>query len=79
MAKLPVLDLIALIIVIIGGLNWGLVGMAHFDLVAWLSGAGPFGVQNALGSGVYALVGLAPLYQVVSLRMIRGRPGVRTA
>ena len=73
------LDVIAAVLLVIGGLNWGLVGMAHFDLVAWLSGAGPFGVQNALGSGVYALVGLAPLYQVVSLRMIRGRPGVRTA
>ena len=73
------LDVIAAVLLVIGGLNWGLVGMAHFDLVAWLSGAGTFGAQNAFGSAIYALVGLAALYQGVSLRLIQRRWGVRSA
>ncbi len=51
-------DRIALILVIVGAINWGLVGFAQFDLVAAL-----FGGQAAIVSRiVYALVGLAGLY-----------------
>ncbi len=73
------LDVIAAVLLVIGGLNWGLVGIARFDLVAWLSGAGPFGAQNAPGSAIYVAVGLAALYQAVSLPAIQRRWGVRTA
>ena len=57
------MDTLALIISIIGCLNWGLIGLFRFDLVAWL-----FGGQTALGSRiVYALVGLAGLWCVTLL------------
>ena len=54
------LDKIALILVIIGALNWGLVGIFSFDLVAFL-----FGGQGALISRiVYTLVGLAGIWSI---------------
>ncbi len=51
------IDVIAAVLLVVGGLNWGLVGIAGLDLVAWLSGAGSFGAQNALGTSVYVAVG----------------------
>ncbi len=52
------MDTIALLLSIIGSLNWGLVGLFRFDLVAWL-----FGGQTAIISRVvYTLVGLAGLW-----------------
>lgn len=57
------LDRIALILVIIGALNWGLIGLFQFDLVANL-----FGGQDALLSRIiYSLVGLAGLYSITLL------------
>lgn len=58
MAKNP-LDWIALILVIVGGLNWGLVGLMNLDLVAAI-----FGEGSALSRIVYILVGLAALYTI---------------
>ena len=52
------MDTIALLLSIIGCVNWGLIGIAQFDLVAWL-----FGGQGSLFSRiVYTLVGLAGLW-----------------
>ena len=52
------LDKIALALVVIGGINWGSIGLFRFDIVAWL-----FGGQTALLSRiVYALVGLAAIW-----------------
>ncbi len=57
------LNLVTLALVIIGGINWGLVGFAQFDLVATI-----FGGQDALlARVVYALVGLSALWQIVPL------------
>jgi uncharacterized membrane protein YuzA (DUF378 family) len=53
------LDWIALILAIIGGLNWGLVGAFNFDLVAAIFGAG-----SMIARLVYILVGLAALYLI---------------
>lgn len=53
------LDWIALILVIVGGLNWGLVGLFHFDLVEFLLGSVPF-----IQSVVYTLVGVAAGYMI---------------
>ena len=61
------LDMVAVILLVVGGLNWGLVGLANFDLVATLTGAGGFGAKNAIGALVYALVGVAAVYQLLSL------------
>lgn len=59
MSKLNGLDWVAVILVIVGGLNWGLVGLFKFDLVATL-----FGDMSALSRVVYALVGLSALYML---------------
>ena len=51
---------IALVLVIVGALNWLLVGLFSFDLVAAITGTS-FGAKNALSSIVYVLVGLSGL------------------
>ena len=56
------LNLITLILLIVGGLNWGLVGAFEFDLVAAL-----FGEGSALSRLVYILVGLSALWQIMPL------------
>jgi uncharacterized membrane protein YuzA (DUF378 family) len=55
--NLSILDWIALILLIVGGLNWGLVGIFKFDLVATI-----FGQMSALSRIVYTLVGLSAIY-----------------
>ena len=62
------LNLITLILVIVGGLNWGLVGMFDFDLVAAL-----FGDGSALSRIVYVLVGLSAIWQLVPLSSAFGK------
>ncbi|MCB9802907.1 DUF378 domain-containing protein [Candidatus Nomurabacteria bacterium] len=57
MNKLSALDWVALVLVIVGGLNWGLVGFFKFDLVATI-----FGDMSMLSRIVYDLVGLSGLY-----------------
>ena len=66
------LDILAAVLVVIGGLNWGLVAIAEFDLVATLAGL-TFGETNVLTRVVYGLVGLAALYQVAQQSAIRQR------
>lgn len=56
------LHIITLVLVIVGGINWGLVGLFDFDLVAALFGAG-----STLSRIVYALVGVSALWQIVPL------------
>ena len=53
------LNLITLVLLIVGGLNWGLVGLLGFDLVAAL-----FGEMSLLSRIVYALVGVSALVQL---------------
>jgi uncharacterized protein len=66
------LDVLAAILVVVGALNWGLVAVARFDLVATIFGM-KFGEVSALSAIVYGLVGLAGLYQAVSFRAIQNR------
>jgi hypothetical protein len=66
------LDILAAILVIVGGLNWGLVAVAEFDLVATLVGL-EFGETNAVSRIVYGLVGLAAVYQIAQQAAIRRR------
>ena len=62
------MDTIALILSIVGSLNWGLVGIFQFDLVAWL-----FGGQGSVVSRlIYTLVGLAGLW-CITLLFRKGR------
>lgn len=53
------LDWIAMVLLIVGGLNWGLVGLFQYDLVAAL-----FGSNMPFTRVVYALVGLSALYSI---------------
>ncbi len=54
-------DIVALVLVVIGALNWGLVALAEFDLVAEIVGL-DFGETNTLSRIVYGLVGLSGLW-----------------
>jgi uncharacterized membrane protein YuzA (DUF378 family) len=61
------LDVLATVLIVVGALNWGLVGLARFDLVAALFGM-QFGETSPLTAIVYGLVGLAGLYQAVAFK-----------
>ena len=65
-------DIIAAVLVVVGALNWGLVAVARFDLVAALFGM-RFGEVSALSAVVYGLVGLAGLYQALFWKRVQGR------
>ena len=62
------IDVLAAVLLVIGGLNWGLVGAAGIDVVSTL-----FGVMSTLARTVYVLVGLAALYQAVQWQGIQRR------
>jgi uncharacterized membrane protein YuzA (DUF378 family) len=66
------IDVLAAVLLIVGGLNWGLVAIAKFDLVAALVGL-EFGETNAASRIVYGLVGLAAVYGIGSLLASRRR------
>jgi uncharacterized membrane protein YuzA (DUF378 family) len=62
--KLKVLDIVAVVLVIIGGLNWGLIAFSpSYDLIQLLLGAWPF-----LAQLVYLLVGVAAVYLAIVMR-----------
>jgi uncharacterized membrane protein YuzA (DUF378 family) len=62
------LDVLFAVLLVVGGLNWGLVGFFGFDLVAAI-----FGPMSALSRIVYVLVGLAAVYQALSWKSIQRR------
>ena len=76
------LDIAAAALLIVGGLNWGLVAIAEFDLVAALVGL-EFGETNAVSRAIYGLVGAAAVYELAQQHAIRRRwsrdPRVSTA
>lgn len=65
-------DILAAVLLVVGGLNWGLVALAEFDLVAAIVGLS-FGETNAASRVIYGLVGLAAVYQIVQQGAIRRR------
>ncbi|MDM5181564.1 DUF378 domain-containing protein [Massilia sp. DJPM01] len=62
------LDWAAMVLMIVGGINWGLVGAFEFDLVATL-----FGDRTSWSRLVYALVGIASLYAIYLLSKMAAR------
>jgi uncharacterized protein len=68
------LPILAGALVVIGGLNWGLVALAEFDLVAWVVGL-DFGETNAVSRIVYGLVGISAAYLAVTAGMRRSPAG----
>ncbi len=67
-------DVVVAVLLIVGGLNWGLVGLSNFDLVATLLGEG-----TTLAKIVYILVGLSAVYQAAGFKAIQRRWGMATA
>jgi uncharacterized membrane protein YuzA (DUF378 family) len=63
------MDVIAAVLLVVGGLNWGLWGAFEFDLVAAIFG----GNTAVLSKIIYGVVGLAALYQAVGLKAIQKR------
>jgi len=63
--KINLLDKIALVLLVIGGFNWGLVGWLNYNLVDSL-----FGTGSVISRVVYAIVGLASLYCIYSAIMM---------
>lgn len=53
-----IIDRVALILTIIGALNWGSIGLFQFDLVAWISG----GMDTLMARIIYSIVGLAGVW-----------------
>ena len=70
------IDIVSAALLIIGGLNWGLVAVANFDLVAAIFGLN-FGQTNVATRIVYGLVGLAAVYQLTQVRALPARWGAR--
>jgi uncharacterized protein len=64
------LNATAAILTIVGGLNWGLVGLFKFDLVAAVFGGMQFGEVNIGSRIIYTLVGLSALYLATQLRTL---------
>ncbi|MEN6386663.1 MAG: DUF378 domain-containing protein [Phycisphaerales bacterium] len=64
------IDVVVWILLIIGGLNWGLVGLFNFNLVAAI-----FGEMSTLSRIVYVLVGFAALYDLFAIKAITRRWG----
>ena len=63
------LDVVAAVLLVVGGLNWGLVGLFQFDLVAAIFG----GQAAVLSRVVYTLVGACAVYQALTWRSIQRR------
>lgn len=70
MKRLNALDWVAITLLVIGGLNWGLVGLFGFDLVATIFG----GASSLLARIVYILVGLSAVYVAVDAFQFEKRP-----
>jgi uncharacterized membrane protein YuzA (DUF378 family) len=67
------MDVAAAVLLVVGGINWGLVGAAELDLVAML-----FGTLSPASRVVYILVGLAGLYQALQWKAIQHRWALAT-
>ena len=68
MKKLNAFDWVALILILVGAINWGLVGFFRFDLVAAI-----FGDMTAISRIVYSLVGLAAVFMVLMGRLFESK------
>ncbi len=67
---MKVLNAIALALVVIGGINWGLVGLFNFDLVEVIFGS----ISQVLANLVYILVGIAALYCIYLFKPVLTHP-----
>jgi len=73
---MKLVDILAAVLLVVGGLNWGLVAFLDFDLVAFIFGMS-FGETSILSKIIYGLVGLSAIYQALALKSIQCRWGVQ--
>lgn len=66
------MDTISLILIVVGALNWGLIGIFQFDLVAAIFG----GMSGVVSRIIYTLVGLAGIWGITMLFRRRNRAGI---
>jgi uncharacterized membrane protein YuzA (DUF378 family) len=66
---MSVFNTVTFVLVIVGALNWGLVGLAQFDLVATLFGLS-FGQVSAITRVIYTLVGVSAIYQLFTFKSL---------
>ena len=71
MNGMKTLDVVVWILLVVGGLNWGLVGVFDFNLVSAI-----FGEMTILTRIIYILVGLAALYDIIAVKAISKRWGM---
>ncbi len=71
MNNMKTFDIVVWVLLAVGGLNWGLVGIFNFDLVAFI-----FGQMSIVSRIVYTLVGLAAIYDIVAIKAIWKRWGM---
>ncbi|HUT13591.1 MAG TPA: DUF378 domain-containing protein [Thermoguttaceae bacterium] len=76
MSAMKLFDMLVALLLVVGGVNWGLIGLFQYDLVAAIFGGLKFGEMNAAIRTIYIIVGLAAVYQILSLRAIQHRWGV---
>lgn len=65
---MKVIDVLAIILLVIGGLIWGIVGVSNFNLVTWL-----FVTQPVVQHSIYILIGLAAVWRIVQCKGISDR------
>ena len=61
-----VLNMVAVIVAAVGAINWGLVGLLNFDLVALISGGLKFGETNIVSRILYVIVALAGIWAILA-------------
>ncbi len=69
---MPAVNVIAMILLIIGGLNWGCVGLFNYDVVTAIFGGVPTGTHSTLTRIIFVLVGIAALYGFALLAPLSG-------
>lgn len=67
-SRMSTLDWVAMALLVVGGINWGLIGLFSFDLVAAI-----FGTMSPLSRLIYTLVGLSALYSIYTSTKMAGR------
>lgn len=65
---MKIIDVIAAILLIIGGLAWGVMALLDFNLIAWI-----FRDMNILTRIIYAVIGLSAIYQMMFWKQIKAR------
>jgi uncharacterized membrane protein YuzA (DUF378 family) len=65
--EMEALQIVAIVLAAVGALNWGLVGLFKFDLVALLAGGMKFGNVNAVSRVVYVLVGVSGIVAATAI------------